>query len=231
MRGDPVRLSTVIFRSGQARPKKSEIHKILVDSQARRLALFRMELAGTQVIATDSGDEFRAVVAGGQNVRRISGLGVITVYKIDTWRFANAGEDRVGSLDRQMVPAHVRDLQPGLGLESDDIAPDKSQAVMFTVFKTAIEQQLQAKTDTHRRATGSNGLDKSLVETRFSELGYGVSKRTDTRQNDVAVFGQPVRVRNNVGLMAYGLNGFLNAAQVAHFIVDNAGTSGRHGVF
>ena len=155
--------------------------------EAGGLALLRVELGAEEVVAADGGGDRAAVVGAGEAVGRVGGDEVVGVDEIGVVAGGDAGEERVGGEDLERVPAHVRDLERGVGGgEADDLAGDPAEARGVAVLAADGRQHLLADADAEE---GRAAADRALLD-RLEEAGDGeeagaaVGEGADAGQHD-----------------------------------------------
>src|SRR6185295_16863447 len=90
-------------------------HEVGEELQAGGLAFLGMELDGKNIIPGYGAGKGRAVHAGRRDQRAVRGRGIVAVHEIEARAVRDALPHRVRPLLEHLVPAHVRDLEPGRG--------------------------------------------------------------------------------------------------------------------
>src|SRR5207253_2827405 len=85
------------------------------DLQTHLLALLRVKLRGHEIAAADAANEIAAVIRRAGDHGFVRWHDVIAVDEVDAAPFVQAAEQRGRSAEVELVPSHVRDLEP-LGL-------------------------------------------------------------------------------------------------------------------
>ena len=118
-----------------------------------------------------------------------------------------------------------RPLAFGGNIESDHVAGHDAEALVLAIFEAAVEQQLQAEADAEERFAGGDGRADRLDEVARFEGGNGVAKGADAGEHELRCFGQLGRVVGDRRRVPRALERLLDAAEVAHAVVDD----GDHG--
>lgn len=191
------------------------------------LAFFGMELAGVEVIFPDHGREGDAVVGAGGDDRFVAGPNIVRVNKVNARAIWQTGEDRGRADDIDFIPTHMRHLERlagemvGDGVESHDIAAKDTEPFVDSILMAAIEKELQAQTDSEHRSAFGVVIAKGIVESHFFQVSDRITKSTDARQNQAVGREDLFRARGNECAMPDMLDGFGNASQVSHSVVNN----------
>src|SRR5688572_28138105 len=82
--------------------------KVLQHPQTHVLALFRMKLSRPDVVASCDGWKRDVVVGCGKNVLAVLGFRIVGVYEVDEAIFGDSFQQRIGTLQVQLVPTNVR---------------------------------------------------------------------------------------------------------------------------
>ena len=186
-----------------------------------------MELHPDDVVARDHRRHGAAIIHGRHQV---GGVGHGKLPRMDEIRM-RAGwhpvQDGVESVDHQIVPAHVRHLQPRVGRNDPfDPAADPAETRGRAVFQAFVGQHLHPHADPQERhAAAADGLGQCL-----HHAGHGVKGRPARRKGTVARQDDPVRPRDRRGirgdddlgahLASRQRHGLFRGMQVAAVIVD-----------
>ncbi|MCY1311985.1 hypothetical protein D9M70_623630 [compost metagenome] len=119
--------------------------------------------------------------------------------------FANpdAVKQRMFALERERVPADLRDLQCGIsGRHLDDIAGDPAEAVGDGLFEPARRHQLHADADAEERPGGlfHRFGQRLLHAVDGGKATAAVGIGTDTRKHDAVGARHPLRLVGEVDL-------------------------------
>src|SRR4029077_5885678 len=140
-----------------------ERREVLQQADAPALALLRVELGRVERAAPDRGREGDPVVAGGHLERRIGGLRVVGVHEVEVRPARDAIEERPVAPVRDLVPAHVRHLEPWR--EAAHRARDDVEALAPADLLALGEEKLVAEADAEERArlseTGADRRDQA----------------------------------------------------------------------
>ena len=136
-----------------------------------------------------------------------------------------------GRGDVQRVPAHVRDLQRGVGrLDQRHVAGDPAEPRARDVFEAALGHQLHADADAEERpAAAAHGLLQRLDHAGHGvEPGAAVGEGADARQHDavgrehrVGIAGDDDRHRRRPASRAARSKRLVGRVQVARAVVDD----------
>ena len=93
----------------------------------------------------------------------------------------------VRTLDLEVVPAHMRDLEAGVGrVERHHLPLDPAEALLDAVFEPAFGHQLHADADAHERgAVLQHGFFHGFDQAGDgADAGHAVGEGADARQHD-----------------------------------------------
>src|SRR5579872_4196482 len=130
---------------------RGDAPEVSVKSQTHVGALFGVELGGHHVVVRDNRREVEAVLRGCHCQGVVLRLGVVPMHEIEVTAVWYSFDDRVMALDRERVPADLRDLQAVLSRETPDGSAQDPKALDSAALFTAIEEQLQAYADPEKR--------------------------------------------------------------------------------
>src|SRR5262249_45404770 len=128
-----------------------ELGEFAQEREAHLLALLRMELGREDVVVPDGGGERRRVIGLGGDEPRVARRHVVGVDEVSPRRFWQAAQDRRGPANAERVPAHVRHFEFRRQLKAYDFAGEEIEPLVFTVFVTLGEKQLQTQADAEKR--------------------------------------------------------------------------------
>src|SRR5438552_500794 len=135
-----------------------------------------MKLGREHVVLPDHGGERRWIVGLGSNEIRVFGNHIVGVYEINS-RFAwQIPKQRSRTADTKLVPAHVRHFEIRHVGKAHHLARKEIEPVMFPVFVTLTEEQLQAETDSQEWFAGANMIDERLNHAGFAQTSNGIAK-------------------------------------------------------
>jgi hypothetical protein len=154
--------------------------------QAVVLAFLGMELGGRDIPGPHHGCYRDAVVGRGDQIRWLVTHHVETVDEVEV-RLAGLDtvKQRVGRIEGNRVPAHVRHLERSRHLEAADLGVDPAQAAVLAVLDTAAGDQLHAQAHAQHWLVQ---LAHLALQHRFQvALGdglHGVAERAHAGQHD-----------------------------------------------
>src|SRR3954471_21751287 len=88
-------------------------HEIGEELQAGGLAFFGVELDGKNIIPRDRAGKGPPIHRGAGSKSRIARRGIVAMYEVKPARVRDARPQRMRPRLRHLVPAHVRNLEPG----------------------------------------------------------------------------------------------------------------------
>ena len=95
----------------------------------------------------------------------------------------------------QLVPSHVRHLEPGNVGEADHVAGKHVQAGVEAVLVAAREQQLHPQADAEKRFARLEVFLDRFDQANLVQTGDGVAKRSDAGQHHLVAPAPPFRDR------------------------------------
>ncbi len=110
-------------------------------------------------------------------------------------------------------------------MKADDFAGEDAETLVFAVFVTGIEQQLQAEADAEEWFSAVYGGEDGIDEVFAAEFFNGVFEGPHAGQDDFIGGGDFGGFAGNDCLVADFFEAFLHAAEIAHAVVDD----GDHG--
>ena len=119
------------------------------------------------------------------------------------------------------IPAHVRHLELVRHVEADHLPAQNAQTLELAPFVAHVEQQLQAQADAQKRLARGDRVADRPDQVAAAQFGDRVPKRAHARQHDLIGRGQLGRAGRDRRRMAHLLEALLDAAQVAHLVVDD----------
>ena len=167
------------------------------------------------------------VVGLGDDVVGPSRVGVIGVDEVDRRLALQPLKHGARTQDAQGVPAHVGDLHAEARVEADDAARQKPEAMVLAVFLAGVEKQLQPEADAQAGPPRRARPRKTPRPAPSAAARRRVGERPDARQDDLRGAAEPFRVACDFRLVADGLDRLLDAAQVAHAVVDDRDHEGH----
>ena len=190
--------------------------------KAVSLALFRVELHAHDIVTRHGGHQPAAVIGhGGDRVPIVRGE-VIGVEEIGLTRFDQRGVGR----DLHVVPAHVRDLDRGIGpLDQTHFAADPAKAGGGAMLNPAVGQKLHSHADAQERcAADDHPLAQRLFQMRDRAQAFGAGLEAAHAGQD-----DPVRRADHIGigsdsdaLRASSFQGIGDRVEVARAVVDES---------
>src|SRR6476660_9698270 len=130
--------------------------KIFDQPQTHGLALFRVELAGHDIVLPDRRHEWNAIAGGRCRQRRVGRVVEIRMNKIPIRVIRDIVEERTAPLHVNLVPSHMRNFQRRRRSKSFDLARDDVQSAVNAELLAFGEEQLHAQTDAQKRLSGLN---------------------------------------------------------------------------
>src|SRR6267142_2351741 len=131
--------------------------EIRQQAQAGRLAFFRVELHGENVIPRNGAGKAERITGGTRHQRLFLLIHVVAVHKIEAAAIRNTRPHLVGHGLIHLVPAHVRHLEllaalayHAFGGEATDFPRQYAQTLDATLF-ARLKQHLQADAQTQKR--------------------------------------------------------------------------------
>jgi len=198
--------------------------KVTEDGSADLLAFLRVKLSGHDVVLPDGGDELAAVIGDGADDGGVYRDNVVGVDEVDVGALGKALEEGGGAIPGDGVPAHVGNLEGegrGIDGEADAFAGEDAQALVFTVFVADIDEELEAQADAQHGAAGFDVvLDGSGKAGPFEESD-GVPEGAHAGDDEVIGAADIFRGGDDLSGMADILEGFLNAAEIGHAVIDD----------
>lgn len=92
---------------------------------------------------------------------------------------------------------------------------------MFAVLSTQVEQELKAQADPEAWLALVHRLAEGVAKAGAPQLGHGVGERPDARQHHLRRPAHAIRVRRDLGRRSHGLDGLLDAPEIAHPVIDD----------
>src|SRR4030095_11471053 len=130
-------------------------------------------------------------------------------------------EERTVSLDVNLVPAHVRNLQRGIAREPPDFSGDDVQSLVNAELLAFSEEELQTQTDAQKRLPrikrGSNRFDQA----ESFQVRHAITKGPNPRQHNMTGIPDDDWVSSDNRLMPARLKRLPDAAQISHSVVVN----------
>src|SRR3954471_7222435 len=142
----------------------------------------------------------------------------------------SVGQRRVAR-HRDDVPADVRNLERRrLRPEVDDVAGQQPETRVAGQLDRAIEQQLHPEAQPEHRRAGPPAPDDELVQGGRAEALHRRRERADAGHDEAVGRHQRFVVAGQQHARAHALERLLDAAAVAHPVVDDADRRGAHAV-
>ena len=203
-----------------------DLLKSLEDLKAVGLTFLRVKLGREEVVLSYHGTKLSSVITLQCDDGGICWSHVVAVNEVEMAVFRCVGEDGcIGSFG-DGVPTHVGHFKAWWQIETHHVAFENSKSLVFTVFESTLEEQLQPKANAKKRAVGVNEIDNGGGEVATVNFGHGVTKSPHSGQNQFFCGSNFLWVRANFCLTSDSLNSFLNASKVSHLVVDNGDHSG-----
>ena len=166
--------------------------------QADLLAFLRVKLRGVDIFAPDGRRKGVAVIRARRDDGFVRRLRKKAVDEINVAAAGDAAIERAISLhDVELVPADLRNFQPGLFREADDAALKNSESGgAGTEFLAPFKQRLIADADAEKRFAGLNEIARGFEQMLFAQRVDAIVERTDAWQNHragVADFARRLR--------------------------------------
>src|SRR5581483_11886111 len=102
-----------------------------------------MKLDGEDVIPGYGAGKGRAVDAGSGAQRALGRRGIVAVHEVETAAVADSGPESVRFFLQHLVPAHVRDFQPGY--RKPRYPPGEQRKAGRVAFLAVLEEHLQSQ--------------------------------------------------------------------------------------
>jgi len=203
------------------RRKPDEIPQQL---QADPLAFLRMKLRGENVVLPDGRGEPFAVSRARRHDGFVRGFWKKTVHEINVAAAGNVAKQRTPRLrDFDLIPADLRDFQPGLCRETDDFTPKNSQPGGATVELVAlVEQRLIPDANAEERSSGTDEIAARADHFLALERLQTIVERADTGQNRRPGIVQIGGTNGEANVRVEVTQRFVHAAQVARAIVNQS---------
>src|SRR5215471_17110100 len=155
-----------------------------------------MELGPREIAAPDNGRQRSTVIGDGDEIRRVGKAEMVTVDEVSVCPRRKAREQWMGGPRLDLVPAHVRDLQPRIArLDSDHLALYPAETLDDLKLVTVLRHQLHADADAEKRAgAGHDHLAERSFETGDgSKTAPTVGKSPDAGKHDAVGGGDDFR--------------------------------------
>src|SRR5437868_10047475 len=220
----PISCRTPVYRSWPP-PQKIRNKK-----QPRPLALVGVKLRADQIVTPDRRNNGPAIIGLGEHVGGIARVQFEAVREIDVSAGGEPGEHGMIAARRELVPAHMRDLERGIvGLDRDDLARNPAEPIDDPEFKTAFGHQLHADADPEKRPpAGDHRLAQRLFQTgNGGDAAAAIGKGALPGQHN-AIGGQnllgPARHDDAIAkadVQGGALRGLRRRAQIAGPVIDD----------
>ncbi len=184
-----------------------------------------MELHADQVVARDRRDHAAAVVGQRRDMHAFVGHEVIGMEEIGLARLDQRGAVLVAHR-RDVVPAHVRDLDRGIGhLDRADLAGDPVEPWGLAMLQPPRGEELHAHADAQER----RAADLDPLGHRFDQMGnraqpFGAGlEAADAGQDDTVGGADHVGVGGDRDVLGTGCSqGVGHRLQIARAVVDES---------
>lgn len=198
-----------------------DVGEVFEEFEAEGLAFFGVELGGEEVSSADHGGEGEDVFGFGGDPGFVGGGDVIAVDKVEVGLVGNVGEEGLVAIDLEGIPAHVGDFDArGFG-EAEDFSGDDAESFVFAVFVADVEEHLETEADAEERFLGGDVVLDRGDEILAVEFADGVAEGSDAGEDDFFGGGDVGGRGGDAGVDLERFKGFLNAAEIAHAVVDD----------
>ena len=198
-----------------------QIHKILQQLQADLLAFLRVKLRGENIVAPDGRRKGVAVIRARRDDGFVRRLRKKAVDEINVAAAGDAAiEWTIGLRDVELVPADLRDFQPGLFREADDAALKNSESGGTRIeFLAPFKKRLITDADAEKRSAGLDETARGFEEVPLAEGIDAVVERADAWQNHRAGVADLTGRLCDAHIRADFEQRFMDAAQIAGTVV------------
>src|SRR3984957_2738920 len=147
-----------------------QFREIFQQLQADLLAFLRVKLRGVNIVAPDGRRKGVAVIRASRDDGFVHRLRKKAVHEINVAAAGDATIERAIRLhDVELVPADLRDFQPGPSREADDAALKNSESGGAGIeFLAPFKQRLIADADAEKRFAGFDKFFSSVEQMLFA---------------------------------------------------------------
>ncbi len=193
-----------------------------------RAGLFDVKLRGRDVAARKHGGErATSVIRRGKRVGGVRWRGIKRVNKINVGVLFDAIQERMRTKRVDLVPTHVRNFVAGVNRrEAFDLAGENVEQRRAAVLLGTGEKNLRAEANAEKRNADGDSLAKKRDQARGVEVAHRGGGGADTGKNQAIRGAERVKIAGDARGRAQGVEGILDAGEIACAVVDNGGHEG-----